>query len=655
MHRKLTRTIGVTAMLCLLAAGNCWSQNDAALLRDLDSSSTFDAENAAIAAIRERVKAGPLSAADTDAVLEIFLNRESLADRWAYTLLPELAAGQNFSQPGLAIIADSLSNNYQFSPGAKQTLIDTLSAVEQLPNQAYTSLIAVSQGPNSVSQHIATPVLGYVPIQHERRDDVIAELTRLLQPEIYDYLRYLASEALHDIARRGALPKDSIAALAHTVATDSHMHIRIEAAEALAEQSLEPAAANEVALDVIAAMAPNSAPLKASRGFYTSSTLHDRANSLLANLDHAPYADEIARYWIADVRRTLYTAEWENLEQHIESGDLTAAQHRALLEQAARIRAEDRPAKLYSLIYQPANQHRMSIVEAVETFSQRAAAADRKNAAYRLLTHHNDGYLPQGVADTAAKLVALDMDTGTLVAAAELLLKAADDRERRDRQLGFALKLHAANRDFYSAIVGLLSADQLGRYVVQFANNDSLPTALRYTLIDMLGHRAEPDNALPTDVLSALQTAARTSEDNLVVQAAGQTLAAWGAKPPVRVTMMNRENQSAALGYLFLGMLVFNLVVGITGLIAIIRMPLARKSAAKRAGMIIGWLLLSIVLVTTLVIAVIGFIGHNSAPRPSYTLGFNAPAYIATAIYAALALAALRRTKRGLPVAADRS
>ena len=88
------------------------------------------------------------------------------------------------------------------------------------------------------------------------------------------------------------------------------------------------------------------------------------------------------------------------------------------------------------------------------------------------------------------------------------------------------------------------------------------------------------------------------------------------------------------------------LVLGIATLISLVGVPLSGATGRKRFGLLFVWLVTSLVGLALFALALIGFLGHNSAPDPGDSLKFNLPLYAGMALFIAIAGIELRWARR---------
>jgi hypothetical protein len=212
------------------------------------------------------------------------------------------------------------------------------------------------------------------------------------------------------------------------------------------------------------------------------------------------------------------------------------------------------------------------------------------------------------------------------------------------------VKKHPEDYDVHKVIIDFYGADRLDELVSRYAAESELSISFRTAIIRELGEQTSTEAGLSPDAENALEEVARDTDDYHLMQAAGKTLEAWGNRAPLRVAIMKRENQSMALLGVLGGLVLLNLVAGIVALVSLFKFPLkswdAGKRKAIRIAMIIGWLALSAGMTVLLAAGVIGFMGHNWAPRPSATLMWNIPAYAGSVIYVLMAWILTRRARQ---------
>jgi membrane protease YdiL (CAAX protease family) len=169
-----------------------------------------------------------------------------------------------------------------------------------------------------------------------------------------------------------------------------------------------------------------------------------------------------------------------------------------------------------------------------------------------------------------------------------------------------------------------------------------------------LGEQAGDESTLSPGAENTLKEVARKADDYYLVQSAGDTLKSWDIRPPLRVALRKRENQSMALFSILVGLIFINLFAIVTALIGISKYPLKIEEKGKRtivrSAMFSGWFVMTIGILATLAAGAIGFLGHNSLPSPTATLLWNLPAYLGTVVYVLLTGWIWRQGRQAIPI-----
>jgi hypothetical protein len=105
-----------------------------------------------------------------------------------------------------------------------------------------------------------------------------------------------------------------------------------------------------------------------------------------------------------------------------------------------------------------------------------------------------------------------------------------------------------------------------------------------------------------------------------------------------------------ALFSILVGLVFINLFAIVTALIGIFKYPLHMEEKGKRtivrSAMFSGWFVMTIGILVLLAAGGIGFLGHNSLPKPTATLLWNLPAYLGTLVYGLLTFLVWQRAKK---------
>jgi hypothetical protein len=293
------------------------------------------------------------------------------------------------------------------------------------------------------------------------------------------------------------------------------------------------------------------------------------------------------------------------LRQVYARGDLTAPQLAELVRIAAAHRRPVERELIYAMLF--VELRAGALMDALIGFESAEDEATRIRAGYALKEQYRGKAVPDRVADAAARV-----------------------------------SLQGSNAELRGIAAGLLShTGEGGGNRERYGADPDISISFRTRIIRELGKQPVTENGLSAEVENTLKEVARDTDDYYLVQAAGKTLRAWGIQPPLRVAFRNHDNQSRALFAVLIGLVIVNLIACITGLINLFRLPLRsegqRRRGGIRTGMVIGWLALSVGMTVLLAAGAVGFLGHNSAPKPADTLMWNIPAYGGTVIYLFLA------------------
>jgi hypothetical protein len=218
-----------------------------------------------------------------------------------------------------------------------------------------------------------------------------------------------------------------------------------------------------------------------------------------------------------------------------------------------------------------------------------------------------------------------------------LLMNATGGLQQYESQIISAVAMHKDDFRSYRKFLRMFDDRDSDALFLKYVGNENMPWRLR-TDIMSLQLPGDDDNArLSPKIEETLLEITRHSKDNGVVQEAARVLEAYDVKPPMRVALKNRDNQSTALFIVFGAMLLLNFLAFLVGIYARSDIPKldadGNVTGARRVGPMLIWLFVSAIMAILLVGALVGFIGHNTGPPPGYSLMWNIPAYIGTTIY----------------------
>jgi hypothetical protein len=392
----------------------------------------------------------------------------------------------------------------------------------------------------------------------------------------------------------------------------------MDALEVLATRDIDAALGESLSKSLAAEIVTPTHELWArSSGLGMHDSLGDRATAVLAQLHQSPYPAHVVNAWIAQTRGRLPDKSLEPLRSVYARGELADSQIAELVQIAEAHLLPVNREMIYRTLF--VKLQAGALMDVLTGFEHADNEASRIRAGYALKVQYRGKEVPDRVADVAARVALAGSNDELRAIAASLLSHTKQDREHRESQL-----IAAAESE--------------------------LSISFRTAIIRELGEQTETEGGLSPDAENALEEVARDTDDYHLMQAAGKTLEAWGNRAPLRVAIMKRENQSMALLGVLGGLVLLNLVAGIVALVSLFKFPLkswdAGKRKAIRIAMIIGWLALSAGMTVLLAAGVIGFMGHNWAPRPSATLMWNIPAYAGSVIYVLMAWILTRRARQ---------
>jgi len=522
-----------------------------------------------------------------------------------------------------------------------------------LPEPAMDSLLSALDHRAMLNRWGATLALAALSPNDARRPRAIDALSSLLDQHDHQHTRTSAAEALSSLGRDAPLPDRAIRSLINAALTDDYITVRIDAADALSYQAIDRDLAMTVSESLVKELIKPTEITNRASGLIYFRQYAGRAMELLGRLYEPPYPAHVVDLWISQANGVDYQTAIEHLRAAVLRGELSPAQHEDLLTAARNSRKLPQRLDVYATAF--AGTTAVDIDQAVAVFDAQSSPSSRLAAAHQIHSYYRESGVPAKIADIAATHIGEPIDAELFQVAAFLLLDAVD-ADVREPQVFDGLLSHADDPNAYGEIVGVLNVEQLERLLLLSAMDSAYPDYFRQTALIHFEALADRGRSMSRELQDTLENIAVSSDDYQVSQAAGRALAARGSTVPVRTRLANRQNQSAALFSVFAVLVIVNVSAGIGGLLSVFVMPLRTKDGgrrvAKRTGLVIGWLALSCGMLFLLVIALVGFIGHNSAPPPGQSLQLNLPLYVGTPIYLLIAWLAMKRARRKAPISA---
>lgn len=623
---------------------------DSVLAERIESAVERREKHRAMSALSERLAAEPMSVAATDRIVRAIMADELYVESYAARMLPALAGERGLSDQALIVIATALSGDAVIPYPSQPLVADLFASAVPVPDEAFAALEAALQDTTPANSRAVLGALAATTRDDSRFDRALEAIRIALVTCEYGHVRSDAAGLFAGIGEPGPLPSTVIDALVHVATNDEILTTRIDAFETLVAQPLGTELATILSTSLAAEIITPTPELRErSRGHIYYRYFDGKATETLGRLHAAPYPEHVVYAWIALTREMEIEAPLGYLAGVIGRGELNPEQHASLDRVAAQHRFPAQRRQIYATLY--AGQSLDTLPATFAVFSTPGNDAERIRAGYQLLTRFPDDGVPREIADAAAGVLTADASSETLVVAATLLANTRDDLPARAEQLVAALDRHPEEYGLYDPLVELATRERIDGAVVRYAADKSLATEYRRHVLRHFAAAADPQATLSSTAETALRDTASNADDYFVIQYAGDALEAWGASVPLRAVVTNRQNQSQALFVVYIALFVFNLVVFILGLGAVVRMPIAttggRSARLRRAGLVAGWLAAYGGVLFLFAIGFLGFLGHNSLPPPSATLRINIPAYIGAVVYFVLMRVVWRRWRRG--------
>jgi len=654
MTRILRKSAGSypLSLLLLRNAALFAADSDESLIERLEAAETVRQRHDVLDEIRERTMRGPLSENLTDRLIAELMSEQRYNFRNVVAVLPQLGGEQGFSERSLVYLARGLSGDVTQSYSAATSITAALSPLHAnngLPEEAFAALIKATGHRAMLNRSAAIEVLAVTRDDNDGYTIAIEKILHALNTNEHQHTRSSAIAGLARLTREQAMSSNVLAGLVRSATADTYMTVRMDALEVLATRDIDAALGESLSTSLAAEIVTPTHELWArSSGLRMHDGLGDRATAVLAQLHQSPYPAHVVDAWIAQTRGHLPDKSLEPLAGVFARGELTDSQIAELVQIAEAHRLPVNREMIYRMLF--VELHAGALMDVLSGFEYADNEASRIRAGYALKVQYRGKEVPDRVADVAARVALAGSHAELRAIAASLLSHTNQDREHRESQLIAAVKKRPEDYDVHKVIIDFYGADRLDELVTRYAAESELSISFRTAIIRELGERTNTERGLSPDAENALKMVARNADDYYLMQAAGTTLDAWGIRAPLRVAIMKRENQSMALLGVLGGLVLLNLVAGIVALVSIFKLPLKSRDAGKRkairVAMIIGWLALSAGMTVLLAAGVIGFMGHNWAPRPSATLMWNIPAYAGSVIYVLMAWMLMRRARQ---------
>ncbi len=654
MTRILRKSAGSypLTLLLLCSAALFAADSDETLIERLEAAETVRQRHDVLDEIRERTMRGPLSENLTDRLIAELMSEQRYNFRNVVAVLPQLGGEQGFSRQSLVYLAQGLSGDVTQSYSAATSITAALSpqhANNGLPEEAFAALLKATGHRAMLNRSAAIEVLAVTREDNDRYSIAIEKILHALNTNEHQHTRSSAIAGLARLTLEQPMASNVLAGLVRSATADTYMTVRMDALEVLATRDIDAALGESLSTSLAAEIVTPTRELWArSSGLGMHDSLGDRATTVLAQLHQSPYPAHVVNAWIAQTRGHLPDKSLEPLAGIFARGELTDLQTAELVQIAEAHRLPVDREMIYRMLF--VELQAGALMDVLSGFEYADNEASRIRAGYALEVQYRGKEVPDRVADVAARVALAGSNAELRAIAASLLSHTNQDREHRESQLIAAVKKRPEDYDVHKVIIDFYGADRLDELVTRYAAESELSISFRTAIIRELGEQTNTEGGLSPDAENALKTVARNADDYYLMQAAGNTLDAWGIRAPLRVAIMKRENQSMALLGVLGGLVLLNLVAGIVALVSIFKLPLKLRDAGKRKAirmaMVIGWLALSAGMTVLLAAGVIGFMGHNWAPRPSATLMWNIPAYAGSVIYVLMAWILTRRARQ---------
>ncbi len=631
------------------------AEADESLVERLEAAGTAREQHDILDVIAERATEQPFSIDLTDRLIAELMSEETYGYHYIMRALPQLAGEDGFSEQSLLKLAEALSGNMTRQYDSARAIAEALSAPHErngLSNQAFSELVEALEHPSMLNRSAAIKVLAVTRPEDSRYATAMESILRVLNNHDHNDTRNSAITGLARLTRDQAMPPNVLAGLVRSATTDPYMTVRMDALELLAARDIDAQTRTLLSTSLAEEISsPTPETWTLSGGIRARNELGDRATSVLENLHEPPYPDHVIDAWIAQTTGQLPKKSLAALKRVYMRGNLTNSQTSTLMKIADAHRESIDREMIYAMLF--VELQAGALMDRLIGFENADDEAIRVRAGYTLKEQYRGKEVPDRVADVAARVALSGSNAELRAIAAGLVSNARRDGGQRESQLIAALERHPDDYDIHTAMIDLYGPDRIDELVINYATNTGISVSFRRHIIRELGKQTITESGLSRGAENTLKDVARNAGDYYLVQYAGDTLKAWGISPPLRVALKNRKNQSIALFVILIGLVIVNFMAAIVALIYVFKFPLSTKDKRKRnvvrSAMVCGWLVLTAGMLAMLAAGGVGFLGHNSAPKPSGTLLWNIPAYVSTVIYVLLTWL-LWRQARKVPV-----
>ncbi|MGI9326999.1 MAG: hypothetical protein ACR2PZ_17410 [Pseudomonadales bacterium] len=599
--------------------------------------------------IEKLLQDNPSNSVTQQRLITVVTHSANLAKYGLVRMLHYLGPGAELDQATIIAVAEGMAYQTQHNLNGANYLSRLLidyEAAKQLPEEAMANVYKAVSGPSPVNPAYAIHVLQAIPTTDERYLENSRSLVQALRTGA-TYVRENAAGALLIYGSKSQLPAMAKAALTESALNDSHIHIRNAAFAALAGQAgidrdaLIAAYARELT-------SPASEVWKASAGLSGQHENQPRALTLLMKFVAAPYSEAVIDALITQTAR--HSAITMPYLQHIDQTDgLSRSQRESLNTIAARHRQAEARAAIYQLLQGSAQPE--PLADVLEAFESNRSLKAQLKAGYNLDRRYQNKPMPVPVLEAAERVMQASKHRELRDIAAGLLARSELEPELLEQKLLGAIREHSSDQGALNAWMNLYGDERVEHLTTQYVGDSSLSPWVRYTIVNRLRDLAEPGQELQRSTRKALVRVGSTTDSYALNSYIVTALQAWGAEVPLSIWLNNKSFQGTALFVIYVVLALVFIACSLTSLILTAKLPLRNRTrTAKRAGLVVLWLILSIALLGLFVLAFVGFLGHNSAPDPTHTFKLNVPVYIGMLvflIYSGAIVAVYRRRSRG--------
>ncbi len=286
---------------------------------------------------------------------------------------------------------------------------------------------------------------------------------------------------------------------------------------------------------------------------------------------------------------------------------------------------------------------------ALKEMAEGQVPSKRIRAAYLLEQQFSSAAVPMTIAAVAADVLLNSDDSELRGISARLVAGSDQPFVAREQILQRALTTHSNDDAIRAAWFDMYPTNELERLITNNLLEQMLPPWVFTSAVYELRKHVEANVAardLQPDTVNTMIRVAKSRNDYMLTGAVISLLETCYIEIPITLRIYSRSFQTNVLFGIYVFLAVVYLLLGIATFFSLISVPLSGATSRKRFSLLFFWALTALLGLALLAWAMLGFLGHNSAPDPSSSLKFNLPLYGGMALLIAIAGLELRWARR---------